>query len=904
MRARSPRTLVVALMVAAAANEARAAVLDPNLTETVLVSSPELANATGMAWAPDGSNRLFVLLQVGQIRIIKDGALLATPFATASPITAGGELGLLGITFDPNFAVNGYLYVFVTVSPREQQIIRYTALGDLGTARTVIVPMLPTAGANHNGGGLGIGPDGKLYWGIGDNGSGAGVNDDRVTLAAKIGRANLDGSPVADNPFSGGADAGAGASYIWARGFRNPFTLTFQPATGLLWVNVVGTVYEQVFIVRRADHAGYSTYENNQPAGFITPIIKYRTNGIDIQALLPLGMSGAARAGGVATFTTALPHGFRAGEKITVSGVTDPSFNTNVFVASVPSPTAFTAAQPGPDAVSGGGNATTLAIGGCITGGAFYDATSFPLPYRGNFFFGDFNTNRIERVTIDPATNSVTSVDHFATGVNGAVDIAVGPDGDLYYIGNSSNAVFRASYQVTAQALVVSPTNVWIAEGEPALVMVRLAMSPAQDTTVSVARQGGDADIGVASGADLTFTSANWSTPQPVTLEAGRDLDTVDDTATFSVTASGLTAETVTVHARDENTLSLVVSAPALALVEGESGTFTVALSAQPSRDVQVAVARSAGDGDVTVSAGAALTFTRTSWSTPQVVTISAGPDPDGSDDSATISVGAAGLVEQTVKIAVRDDDAAAPVITSTPILNAVAGAPYLYDVQATGLPEPVFTLEETTPALSIDPVTGVISGQPSAVGSFPVTVRAANGVTPDAVQGFILEVAPDAPPRCMLTRPLEGETVSGANAVFSAEGSDDVGTVEAQFHLDGTLASTDVGTSGHYQFAGAPMRWDTTALTNGRHTARVVIFDTARQMCSAEATVTVANAPPDAAAPDGAARDASTGGSSSDSGCGCRVGGRAGRAPGAAFIGLVLALSMRLRRRGARGPR
>jgi hypothetical protein len=362
------------------------------------------------------------------------------------------------------------------------------------------------------------------------------------------------------------------------------------------------------------------------------------------------------RTGGVATFTTTVAHGFRLGEKITVSGVTDPSFNADVFVASVPSPTSFTAPSAGADAVSGAGNAATLAIGGCVTGGAFYDATEFPADYRGNYFFGDFNTSRIERVKLNPITNQVTSVDHFAT-VGNAVDIALGPDGALYYVGLTTNTVYRANYNVTAQGLVVSPTNVWIAEGQPALVMVRLATNPAQPITVSATRPAGDADISVGSGASLEFTSANWNVPQPVTMVAARDLDTTDDTATVVFSASGPGSEAVTIHARDDNALALMVTSTTLAIREGDSATFAVALSAQPSLEVQVAVGRASGDADVSVATGAALLFTATNWSTPRMVTVAAASDADGDADSATISVTASGMPPRTVEVTVADDD-------------------------------------------------------------------------------------------------------------------------------------------------------------------------------------------------------------------------------------------------------
>lgn len=94
-----------------------------NFTESpfVFVAS----DITGIAWAPDGSNRLFVTRKGGQVRIVKDGAVLSTPFATETVFNLS-ECGLTGMAFEPGFVTNGYVYFFATRSSSEQQIIRYT----------------------------------------------------------------------------------------------------------------------------------------------------------------------------------------------------------------------------------------------------------------------------------------------------------------------------------------------------------------------------------------------------------------------------------------------------------------------------------------------------------------------------------------------------------------------------------------------------------------------------------------------------------------------------------------------------------------------------------------------------------------------------------------------------------
>jgi len=197
-----------------------------NFAESVFSSNAALAMATGLAWAPDGSNRLFVILKGGQVQIIKNGVLLGTPFATITPIFTNSECGLIGICFDPDFVNNHYIYFFVTVSSSEQQIIRYTDVSDVGTSKTLIKGGLATAGQNHDGGSIGFGWDGKIYFAIGDNGNGTGVNADLSSSAAKVSRMNRDGTAPNDNPFFDGA--GPNNDYIWARGVRNPFTMTFN----------------------------------------------------------------------------------------------------------------------------------------------------------------------------------------------------------------------------------------------------------------------------------------------------------------------------------------------------------------------------------------------------------------------------------------------------------------------------------------------------------------------------------------------------------------------------------------------------------------------------------------------------------------------------------------------------
>src|SRR5438309_10660969 len=199
-----------------------------------------------MAFAPDG--RLFVCQQGGQLRVIKNGSLLSTPFVSLT-VDSSGERGLLGIAFDPNFATSHYLYVYYTVatSPIHNRLSRFTAAGDTAVpgSEAIILELDNLSSAtNHNGGAIHFGPDGKLYIGVGENANGAN-SQTLSNLLGKMLRINSDGSIPTDNPFYNTATGSNRA--IWALGLRNPFTFAFRPGTGRMFINDVGeSTYEEI----------------------------------------------------------------------------------------------------------------------------------------------------------------------------------------------------------------------------------------------------------------------------------------------------------------------------------------------------------------------------------------------------------------------------------------------------------------------------------------------------------------------------------------------------------------------------------------------------------------------------------------------------------------------------------
>ena len=198
-----------------------------------------IQNPTALAFAPDG--RIFACQQTGQLRVVKNGALLSTPFISLS-VNSQGERGLIGVAIDPDFLNNHYVYVYYTLaSGANNRISRFTAAGDVAAAgsETLVLNLDPLSTAtNHNGGAMHFGLDGKLYVAVGENANRTNAPN-LDSYMGKLLRINADGSVPAGNPYVG-SGLSAQRQRIWSYGLRNPFTFSVQPGTGTIFLNDVG----------------------------------------------------------------------------------------------------------------------------------------------------------------------------------------------------------------------------------------------------------------------------------------------------------------------------------------------------------------------------------------------------------------------------------------------------------------------------------------------------------------------------------------------------------------------------------------------------------------------------------------------------------------------------------------
>ena len=370
--------------------------------------------ATAFVFAPDG--RIFIALKDGTIKVFKNGALLATPFYVIPNVNNNHDRGLLGLTLDPNFATNGYVYASYTYDSnpadpggiKTAQIIRLTASGDVAVSNSKLVlagsvtgtaakpscedyattaDCIPSDYLSHTVGNLKFGPDGMLYAAIGDGASYASVDVRALRsqsidrYSGKILRINpANGNGLSDNPFYSG-DPTATRSKVWAYGMRNDFRFNFKPGTNVIFSGDVGwDTWEEVNVITPGVNLGWPCYEGN------------------------------SQQPGYASYSTCQ-------QLYTAGGTT-----FGIYVYDHP-----------PDSA--------------VVGGSFTGANSYSSRYQNTYFFGDYARNQISVLKVD-ASNALVpgSVDTFTSGADGPVEIETGADGDIYYLSINKGEIRHARF--------------------------------------------------------------------------------------------------------------------------------------------------------------------------------------------------------------------------------------------------------------------------------------------------------------------------------------------------------------------------------------------------------------------------------------------------------------------------
>ena len=262
----------------------RGATLPAGFIDIVVASG--FTNVSSMAIAPDG--RIFVCQQNGHVRVVKNGAVLPASFVSLGVNTAN-ERGLVGIAIDPGFETNHFIYLHYTTNSGAsvvQRVSRFTANGDVVAAGSelMLIETDPFTDDQEVGGGLGFGQDGLLYIGIGQCGLQGSVQTAN-NLFGKILRIQRDGTIPSDNPFFA-QNTGKNRA-VWALGLRNPFVIAFQPGTGRMFINDIGTFMaaarEEINEGIAGANFGWPTCEGGcGTAGLRNPVYAYpHTNNLN-----------------------------------------------------------------------------------------------------------------------------------------------------------------------------------------------------------------------------------------------------------------------------------------------------------------------------------------------------------------------------------------------------------------------------------------------------------------------------------------------------------------------------------------------------------------------------------------------------------------------------------------------
>jgi glucose/arabinose dehydrogenase len=565
-----------------------------------------LSQVVAITHSGDGTGRLFLTQQGGQIRIHNGTSLLATPFLNIDPLVqSGGEEGLLSTAFHPNYASNGFFFVYYTNNNGDQVVARYTRsaanadVADPSTAKIIITIPHPT-NSNHNGGPLKFGPDGFLYVATGDGGSGDDPLGNGQNLAVLLGKQlRLDINTTAPyvvpptNPFVGVPGA---RPEIWAYGLRNPWRFTFDRQTGDMFIGDVGQGQREEIDFQAAGVGGLN-YGWDDMEGSIChePTVGCAT----VNRVLPIlevnhGSGDCAIVGGYRYRGTAIPslvgkyvHSDNCTGRIRIATQTGPTTWTQVVDQDTPfNIFTFGEDQNGELYASGGGTIYRL-------------VSAIPVASIADRTLGEGAGPAVFTVTLGSPIGQQTSVQYSTAPGTAAAGADYTPvTGVVTFPPNQTSRT--VSVPLVNDALdeddetfvvnLTAPSGVSIGDGQAQGTITDDDPLPALTAVDCAALEGDAGSTPCAFGVTLTPPSgravAVGYTTQNGTATAGSDYTTASGTLSF---AAGATSGTVAVNvlgdpaAEGDESFALALASPSNATLADAQGDAVIVDDDAPS---------------------------------------------------------------------------------------------------------------------------------------------------------------------------------------------------------------------------------------------------------------------------------------------------------------------------------
>ena len=388
--------------------------------------------------------------------------------------------------------------------------------------------------------------------------------------------------------------------------------------------------------------------------------------------------------------------------------------------------------------------------------------------------------------------------------LDGTAQFSITAQGPTCALGSMTTLLTAEEIDNEQPGIIVSGDIDTIAEGSARTLSVALPRHPGGSQVVSVSRLEGDPDITVTSGTQLVFNASNYAIPQRITLAAAEDADNLNGSAWFSITSPRYMTTELRVTELDNDALpGFVTTGDPLQIVEGSTGTFTLALPQDPLGTVHVTILIESGDSDITIESSPSLTFDSANYAEPQTVLIAAAEDADCAPGRANIRIEAPGFASKVITVMERDKDCGTGMpgnpylIYTAAQMNAIGANPdrwdkhfkLIADIDLSHYKGTTFNIIGNRDGDNARPFAGAFDGNGHTITNFSYSSYRTNEITDIALFGYVAGERAVIKDLGLIDPNVNGSPGDGVGALV---GYLDEGTVSACYVAGGRVTGND----------------------------------------------------------------------------------------------------------------